>query len=172
MAEWNVTLLFMREGSLMVAQCLEYDVVAQGEDFDDALCNWGEVFSAHILSDLKKGREPLSEVKPAPQFYFDLVPYSKRVIGRDVAPLPGGVPMKWRIVAVRAYRASKQKKLGMALLTRKRQTQLRQAVNRKARWWALRSSESALSWRTILTRSINANLNVTQGYIDVGYFGV
>ena len=69
----KLTILITREGTLMVARCLEYDIVAQGKSNTNALVAWLDVYNGQMIVDERAGREPLEGIKPSPQRYFDLV---------------------------------------------------------------------------------------------------
>jgi hypothetical protein len=70
----RLTLVLVREGDQMVALCLEYYIVAQGDDVPSALRSWADVFAAQIEIDLREGREPLAGIQPAPEKdYHDIV---------------------------------------------------------------------------------------------------
>ncbi len=98
----RLDVLVFKEGRLMVARCLQYDIAAQGETIDEALAAWEDVFTAQILVDKKAGREPLAGIGPAPQRYFDL--FKKAVHRLEGAPmrLPDEVPESWMIAAMRS----------------------------------------------------------------------
>ena len=53
-----------------VAQCLEYDIVAQAETLNDLQCAFMQLLATNIVLALERGIEPLSNIKPAPQAYW------------------------------------------------------------------------------------------------------
>jgi hypothetical protein len=99
-SDLKLTILFLREGPLTVAQCLEYDIAAQGDGIDEALRAWGDVLAGQIIVDIRAGREPLSDVRPAPDYYFDMVPRSKRLADPTPVRLPDDVPPAWMLHAM------------------------------------------------------------------------
>lgn len=102
----HLTILILREGPLTVARSLEYDIVAQGDSIDEALAAWADVFAAQIILDVRAGREPLADVGPAPERYFELFKRAKRLETEPIR-LPDEVPHPWMIAAMhpelRAY---------------------------------------------------------------------
>lgn len=60
------------EDDLHVAQCLEYDINAQGDSVSAAIAMLAEVLVGNMMIDLDLGREPLSTWNPAPKRYWEL----------------------------------------------------------------------------------------------------
>jgi len=94
-----LTILVLREGALTVARCLEYDIVAQGQSVDEALRAWAEVFAGQIIIDARAGREPLAQVGPAPERFFELYQRARKLEGTPMR-LPDEVPQPWMIAAM------------------------------------------------------------------------
>jgi len=67
-----IRILVLKEGagSGWVAQCLEYDIAAQGPSIRAAIENFRDVFQGQIALDLKKNREPMAGKKQAPPWYW------------------------------------------------------------------------------------------------------
>ncbi|HVB83088.1 MAG TPA: hypothetical protein VNE82_24455 [Candidatus Binataceae bacterium] len=61
-----LSVLLFNEGETWVVQCLEYDIVAQGESPRAALEALGWTIGAHILLDREKHRKLFSTLQPAP----------------------------------------------------------------------------------------------------------
>ncbi len=95
----SLTILVFREGTAMVAQCLEYDIVAQGPTAREAMQAWADVFAGQIVLDLRAGREPLADVGPAPERYFELFKEAYRLEAEPIR-LPDEVPHAWMIAAM------------------------------------------------------------------------
>lgn len=53
-----------------VAQCLQYDITAQAETLSELRCAFIKTLAANIVIALKRGVEPFSNLKPAPQHYW------------------------------------------------------------------------------------------------------
>ena len=68
--EFNLRVLFRREGEGWVAQCLEYDIVAQGSTLDKAKHRMQRTLIGQIIVDVKHGREPYEGIKQAPILYW------------------------------------------------------------------------------------------------------
>jgi hypothetical protein len=68
---FSVSVLLHRDGDAWVAQCLEYDVAAQGVDIPDAKDNFLSTLEAQIRFDLADGKTPLADLPPAPRSYRD-----------------------------------------------------------------------------------------------------
>ena len=64
-----LSVLLFNEGETWVVQCLEYDIVAQGESPRAALEALGWTVGAHILLDREKRRKPFSTLQPAPDSF-------------------------------------------------------------------------------------------------------
>ena len=69
---YSVSVLLQKDkdGELWVAQGLEYDIAAQGQNASDARNRFLHAFEGHIALDIEENREPLSEVPQAPRRYF------------------------------------------------------------------------------------------------------
>lgn len=91
----TLRLLLIKEGSQWVAQCLEHDLAAQGEEIDDAIDAFASILAAKIISDTKAGREPLVNCKPAPAHYFALAQRAKHIDTPTPRRLPDEVPPPW-----------------------------------------------------------------------------
>jgi hypothetical protein len=64
-----LSVLLFNEGETWVVQCIEYDIVAQGESPRAALEALGWTIGAHILLDREKHRKPFSTLQPAPSSF-------------------------------------------------------------------------------------------------------
>ena len=66
----NVVIL-QREG-FYIAQCLEYNIAAQGRTLEELQFNFTYCFLGKIMLNLNAGKQPMEGVSPAPQKYWDL----------------------------------------------------------------------------------------------------
>lgn len=83
-----VSVLLHRDGDAWVAQCLEYDLAAQGVSPELAKQRFLHALTAQIISDVSDKKEPLSELGQAPQRYFD------QLVDKSAGPdLPVFVPV-------------------------------------------------------------------------------
>lgn len=88
----TLQVLIFREGPLMVARCLEHDIAAEGENIGEAWEVWKIVFKAQILVDIRAGKEPLADIGPAPDLYFDMFRHAMLLESTPIR-LPDTVPM-------------------------------------------------------------------------------
>lgn len=86
----RVVVLRERAGAddLWVAQCLDYDINAQGATYREMLHAFERTFATEIVVALEADREPLADIAPAPKKYWDLWEQGARMA--DTIPL---VPM-------------------------------------------------------------------------------
>ena len=84
-----LSVLLVKKADVWVAQCLEYDITAQGKEIDDARKSFERVLLAHVMSDLDANRQPLDGVPPAPADIHEMFRSSKRLAER---PAPILVP--------------------------------------------------------------------------------
>ena len=94
---FRVSILLCKEGSGedsgWVAQCLEYDITAQGKTIQDAKKAFGKTFVGQILVDLKHGKAPLQGIKKAPKEYWDKWNVSEQLADhRQPFYLPDNIP--------------------------------------------------------------------------------
>jgi hypothetical protein len=67
----TLSVLLLVEGESWVAQCLEYDIVAQGKTPRKALESFGWVIGAQVLLDKQRRRKPLSTFERAPERFWE-----------------------------------------------------------------------------------------------------
>lgn len=68
----SIRAVFYKTSSCWVAQCLEYDIVAQGRTLFDAQESFKRAFLTNIIVNVKNGIKPLSQFKKAPKRFFDM----------------------------------------------------------------------------------------------------
>lgn len=66
-AKLSVLLFHDAEIDAWVAQCIEFDIAAQGDSRDNALDALGEKLIFQVVDDAERGRKPLGQFRPAPQ---------------------------------------------------------------------------------------------------------
>ena len=83
----NARVLILRDTSCdkWAAQCLEYDIAAQGDTLEDAMNRFERTFVGSIVLSLKNEQEPLSAFAPAPASYFEL--WEKALALQDTMPI-------------------------------------------------------------------------------------
>ncbi len=84
------------EGTAWVAQCLEHDIAAQGDTIDEALDAFEAVLTGQIIADHEAGREPLSGIAPAPDYYFEHFRRAHPLAEATPFRISDGVPPSWR----------------------------------------------------------------------------
>lgn len=67
----SVSVLLHRDGWAWVAQCLEFDIAAQGDTVAEVKIRFASTFGAQLAWNLHDGTEPFAGLKQAPQRYFD-----------------------------------------------------------------------------------------------------
>ena len=65
----QLTILVCPQGNNWVAQCVEYDIAAQAKTVDDVMYEFQRTLQVQLAMDLELGREPLSDVPPAPEHF-------------------------------------------------------------------------------------------------------
>jgi hypothetical protein len=94
-----LNVLFFKEEGFWVAQCLQFDVTAQGETLPEARKSFERVLVAQILSDLQEKRQPLSSVPSAPAKFWQW--YRSRaattLVGRGPLRRPGMADDRYRV---------------------------------------------------------------------------
>jgi hypothetical protein len=98
--ELRVSVLLVKEGDYWVAQCLDYDIAAQGASIEAAKESFGRVFVAKALRDVRRGRQPLSAMPPAPPSVHERFRHGAALADRMPMPIPEGVPAPYMIRAV------------------------------------------------------------------------
>ncbi len=88
----EVRVLFLHEGDSYVAQCLEYDIAAQGKTLPEVKMAFERTFVGQMMLDLRKGKQPLQGIEPAPRLYWEK--FEKALRLEDVEPInwPQDVP--------------------------------------------------------------------------------
>ncbi|MEQ9642520.1 MAG: hypothetical protein RIM84_21005 [Alphaproteobacteria bacterium] len=68
----TVRVVVYSEGEMLVAQCLEYDIGAQGESFEDVTERFHIAFEAEYEASIEIRGEPFAGVPPAPRQFFEM----------------------------------------------------------------------------------------------------
>jgi hypothetical protein len=83
-----LNVLFFKEEGFWVAQCLEFDVTAQGRTIPEARMSFERVLVAQVLCDLKEKRAPLSLIPSAPSHFWRKYRKASALHEREPIPLP------------------------------------------------------------------------------------
>jgi len=86
--DFKLSILLLREGDVWVAQCLEYDIAAQGKTIADAKDAFARTFSGQVAVDLHHDVEPLHGFSQAPRMYWELFKKGERLADRQPIYLP------------------------------------------------------------------------------------
>jgi hypothetical protein len=99
-----LNVLFFKEKDMWIAQCLQFDVTAQGETIPKARKSFERVLLAQIISDLEEKRAPLSTVPSAPAKFWHQYrsKAATTLAGRDPIhvpeeSIPSETPPAWMI---------------------------------------------------------------------------
>ena len=71
--------LLLKEESVWIAQCLEYDIAVQGATVAAAQDAFVRTFAGQIAVALHHGEEPLATFQRAPEHYWDLFNEAQRL---------------------------------------------------------------------------------------------
>ena len=66
-----MSILLSQESNVWVAQCLEYDVVAQGNSKGAALDSLEHTLIGQSILDIQQGKYPFEDISKAPKIYWD-----------------------------------------------------------------------------------------------------
>lgn len=93
-----VRVLVLREGDAYVAQCLEYDIAAQGKTIAEVKRAFERTFLGQMILDARKGKRPLEDIGPAPRYYWEKFEEAFRVEDREPSlSIPKDVPPAFMI---------------------------------------------------------------------------
>lgn len=84
--------LFVKTGELWAAQCIDYDIAAQGASVGEAKRAFEKVIIGQILFDAKRGQRPLAGFKPAPDSYREKFEEAERLADNAPLEIPESVP--------------------------------------------------------------------------------
>ena len=68
----RVHVLVLPEAGHLVAQCLEYDIAAQGRTMRELREAFAQTFVAQVALAVEHGQRPLANLRPAPQRHWKL----------------------------------------------------------------------------------------------------
>jgi len=95
----ELSVLLIKEEDKWVAQCLDYDIAAQGETLDAARSRFARTFVGQVMVDLHHHQEPLEGIKPAPRKYWAMFRKAARLAERDPIYFPETTPPPFAISA-------------------------------------------------------------------------
>lgn len=86
--DFKLSVLLLQEGKTWVAQCLEYDIAAQGKTIAAAKDAFSRTFAGQVFVDLHHKLDPLSGFSPAPKEYWDQFKSAERLADRQPILIP------------------------------------------------------------------------------------
>jgi hypothetical protein len=86
--DFKLSVLLLLEGEVWVAQCLEYDIAAQGRTIPEVKEAFGRTFAGQVFVDLHHNEEPLSHFAQAPAMYWDKFKKAERLADRQPILIP------------------------------------------------------------------------------------
>ena len=92
--------IYLRETDYWVAQCLEHDIAAQGKTLSEVEDAFRKTLVGQIILDLRKGREPLEDIKPAPSMYWRKFREGLRLGVDSNIELPSDIPPAYMIEGI------------------------------------------------------------------------
>ena len=85
----DLRVLLFRERGWWVAQCLEYDINAQGKNVNDTIYEFLRTFFGHLIACSENGIDLHYSTPPAPQKYLEMF---RSAMGLETEPLRFQVP--------------------------------------------------------------------------------
>lgn len=85
----RLNILLRTEQDIWVAQCLDFDIAAQGKNIDGALDSLERVFIGQIVLDQKRERSPLENIPSAPAEFWKLFEKGTKIKKERFFYLPG-----------------------------------------------------------------------------------
>lgn len=78
-----LTCLEYKDEDFFIAHCLEFDLVAQGENREEARSNLADLIKNHLQFAIEKDVEDKSLFHPAPQKYWDILRQMRTRVARQ-----------------------------------------------------------------------------------------
>lgn len=90
-------ILFIKDGDNWTAQCLDYDIAAQGPTIRVAIHRFFSSFYAMIAFDKEHGRQPLQGFPRAPSRFWEAWSEAESLISQAPGSVPPGIdlPPAW-----------------------------------------------------------------------------
>lgn len=82
----DLRIVIIKRSYKYVAQCLEYDISAQGDTIPAVIRAWNAVFTSQVALDMSQGRLPLADIPQAPGEYEEIFNTSKTRLERYEVP--------------------------------------------------------------------------------------
>ena len=105
-----MNIVVFMQGTHYIAQCLEYDLGAQGKTIGELKKSFMRVLAAQVTMDQKAGRAPLEGIPRAPSKYFEMWEHAEPLAAKN-EPIPlgdlgaeGEAPPSWMIAQLNELR--------------------------------------------------------------------
>jgi hypothetical protein len=85
---FSISILLRHEGKGWSAQCLEYDIAAQGKTIHEAKYAIEKAFVGQVIVDLSTGNQPLADIPQAPSVYWKEFAQGERLADRKSFFIP------------------------------------------------------------------------------------
>ena len=85
---FSISVLLRHEVEGWSAQCLEYDIAAQGKTISEAKYAIEKAFVGQVIVDVSTGNPPLADIPPAPPAYWQEFERGERLAGRKSFFIP------------------------------------------------------------------------------------
>ena len=85
---FSISILLRPEGKGWAAQCLEYDIAAQGHTIPEAKYAIEKAFVGQVIVDLTNDCQPLADVPQAPEEYWKAFEQGERLADRKSFFIP------------------------------------------------------------------------------------
>ena len=101
----TLSVVFIKDQcSTWVAQCLEFDIAAQGKTIKDAQRAFERTFLGQVMLDIHDERQPLEGIGQAPKEYWDMFEEAEQLAARRPFRLPPGIPPAFMTAAAQDLR--------------------------------------------------------------------
>lgn len=87
-----ISVLLIGEHGQWTAQCLEFDITAQGESMREAMEAFEHTFIGQIVVDAADGKRPLEDFAQAPKQYWHMFEEAEQLAEEKSFKLPDDVP--------------------------------------------------------------------------------
>lgn len=102
----SLSVLLFQEDAIWVTQCLEKDIVAQGENIPDTIKAFKHTLIGQIILDIRDNKAPLEDRTPAPAMYWEMFKEAKIYEASKPFQLPEEISPSWLIGATSELRLS------------------------------------------------------------------
>jgi len=99
---FSLSILFrVEQGGVWAAQCLEYDIAAQGRTIAEAKYAIEKAFVGQIVVDVTNGSVPMADVPQAPVEYWKEFEHGERLADKKSFFIPGDLMCRAKVEEMR-----------------------------------------------------------------------